>query len=188
MEFQHINVKLFVDGGLQTDLELIIEAFHEWTARQSFDELLIDVADYRHVPDGPGVVLVGHEADYGMDHAGGRWGLLYNRKAPTSGSNQDRIVQALSAAANACRLLEGTFRDLRFGRREFLVSVNDRALAPNVSETYDAFEPDVRAALTGACSDVEFEFEREADPRRRLQLLVRAAQPFDLDSLLSAQN
>jgi len=28
--------------------------------------LLIDVADYAHVPDGPGVILIGHDVDYGI--------------------------------------------------------------------------------------------------------------------------
>ena len=94
MELQHVNIKIFVDGDLQVDLQRIIEVFHRWTAEQSMDEMLIDVADYRHVPAGPGVVLVGHEADYGLDNAGNRQGLLYNRKASIEGSNADRLGQA----------------------------------------------------------------------------------------------
>ena len=43
-------------------------------------ELLIDVANYAHVPKGPGVVLIGHGSDYFMDEGEGRLGLLYNRK------------------------------------------------------------------------------------------------------------
>ena len=64
MNVQHVNVKFFVDGELNVDWERFIEVFHVWIAEQSTDELLIDVADYRHVPMGPGVILVGHEEDY----------------------------------------------------------------------------------------------------------------------------
>ena len=109
MEFQHVNVKLFVDGELTVDPAKFIDVFHAWVKDQLFDGLLIDVADYRHVPAGPGVLLVGLEADYAMDHASNRWGLRYNRKTPLAGSNEDRFRQALGAALNACRLLEAEF-------------------------------------------------------------------------------
>ena len=55
MNVQHVNVKFFVDGELNVDWERFIEVFHVWVAEQSTDELLIDVADYRHVPMGPGL-------------------------------------------------------------------------------------------------------------------------------------
>ena len=87
MNLQHINVKIFVDGELTVDPERFIELFHRWVATQAMAEMLIDVADYRHVPNGPSVVLVGHEADYVLDNTGGRYGLVYNRKAPLDGND-----------------------------------------------------------------------------------------------------
>src|SRR3989304_4572165 len=127
MEFQHVNVKVFVDGGLRFDPPRFIDVFHQWIQEQTVPELLIDVADYCHVPDGPGVVLVAHEADYSMDHTDGRWGLRYNRKAPLPGTNEDRFRQALSAAANACCRLEQAFTvdgPLRFSRKQFELFIN----------------------------------------------------------------
>ena len=38
----------------------------------AFDELMIDVADYKHVKHGPGVVLVGDANDYYLDEGEGR--------------------------------------------------------------------------------------------------------------------
>ncbi len=102
MQLQHVNVKIYVDGDLNVDPARFIEVFHRWIREQATNELLIDVADYRHVPSGPGVLLVGFEADYGMDNTGGRYGLRYNRKAPLEGSNADRVRQALRSAAYAC--------------------------------------------------------------------------------------
>ena len=49
------------------ELEEFIPVFHDWIQTQQLAELLIDVADYRHVPHGPGVVLVAHDAHYAMD-------------------------------------------------------------------------------------------------------------------------
>src|SRR5262245_5785839 len=102
MEFQHINAKIFVEGELPFDPSGFINVFHQWIQESALPELLIDVADYCHVPDGPGVLLVAHEADYSMDHTDGRWGMRYNRKAPLSGANEDRYAQALAGAARAC--------------------------------------------------------------------------------------
>jgi len=62
IELQHINVKLLVIEPAKVDLGAVIPIFHQWIQDQIFDELLLDVANYSHVPEGPGVVLIGHEA------------------------------------------------------------------------------------------------------------------------------
>ena len=57
MELQHLNVKLLVKEPEEAALEPLIPVFHSWIEEQVFEELLLDVADYRHVHAGPGVVL-----------------------------------------------------------------------------------------------------------------------------------
>src|SRR5262249_46133967 len=106
MELQHLNVKFFVEQPETVDLEPFMGVFNHWIQDQVVpDELLIDVADYRHVWGGPGVVLVGHEANYSLDNGEHRLGLLYNRKAPVPGSNTDRLRQAVRAALLAAQRL-----------------------------------------------------------------------------------
>ncbi len=185
MELQHINVKIFIDGDPRVDLEQFIQAFHRWTAAQQFDELLIDVADYRHVPNGPGVVLVGHEADYAIDNAGGRWGLLYNRKASLGGTNEDRLRQAFAAAANACQLLETEFaaESLQFSRQDFALFINDRALAPNTSETLEQARPVMESFLKTLG---EFKIDHQADPRKRFGVEVTLSTPFEMAQFAAA--
>ena len=55
-----------------------VPVFHSFIQTHALpDHLLIDVGDYTHVPDGPGTVLVSHEANVYMDHTvGGRLGLF----------------------------------------------------------------------------------------------------------------
>ena len=180
MELQHVNVKIFVDGDLQVDPEQFINVFHGWTAEQSCDELLIDVADYRHVPAGPGVVLVGHEADYAMDNAAHRWGLLYNRKAPLEGTNQDRFAQAFAAAAAACIRLEAALNGLKFSRHEFQLFINDRGLAPNTPATWDACQGELQSFVHALLGHDDAALTAEPDPRRRFGVLVKTGRPFDL--------
>lgn len=189
MELQHVNVKIFVEGELSVDPERFIEVFHEWIRDEALDELLIDVADYRHVPAGPSVMLIALEADYCMDNAGNRYGLLYSRKESVDGSNQDRFRQAFRSAAKACLLLETQFTNgdaLKFSRREFELVINDRALAPNTPETFAACKPELEAFLQEVFGHTDFSMERCDDPRRRFGVTVKSAKPFDLAAAASA--
>jgi hypothetical protein len=181
MDLQHVNVKIFVEGELPFDPSQFINVFHEWIQESALPELLIDVADYCHVPDGPGVLLVAQEADYSMDHTDGRWGLRYNRKAAVPGGNRERFQQAFASAAQACRLLEARFaaEKLRFGRNEMELFINDRALAPNTAETLAACAPDIRSFLRELLGHDGFQVDRHNDPRRRFGVLVRSQRPFD---------
>lgn len=180
MELQHVNAKIFVDGELAVDPERLIETFHRWIREPAVEGFMIDVADYRHVPDGPGVMLVGLDCDYAMDHTAGRWGMLYNRKAGLEGSDADRLRQAVRAAAQACQVLENEFDALRFSRQEIEIKINDRALAPNSPETRESFRPQVEAFLKELLGHGEFELEPETEPRSRLGVKVKSGRPFDL--------
>ncbi len=187
MELQHVNVKVFVDGELSVDLYRFVEFFHEWIRDDVLDELLIDVVDYQHVPAGPAVMLIGHEADYAIDNAGHRFGLHYNGKAAIDGSNEDRLGQALAAALNACTLLEAHFaaEGLRFSRTEFELFINDRALAPNTPQTLAAAQPQIEAFLKTALNHDQFTLTHDSDPRRRFRLTVNTATPVDFDAVLN---
>ena len=182
MDLQHVNVKFLVEGDLKVDPARFIEVFHQWIRDEALDELLIDVADYRHVPSGPGVMLIALEADYSMDHADNRWGLRYNRKAPLDGANEDRFRQALRSAANACPLLEDEFvgtDGLKFNRREFELFINDRALAPNTPETYTSCKPELESFLKKWLGHDGFKLEHRSDPRRLFGVSVKVAKAFD---------
>ncbi len=186
MEFQHVTVKIYVDGEMQTDPAKFIDVFHAWIREGTLDGLLIDVIDYRHVPAGPGVMLIGDASHYSMDNVGCRWGLRYSRKAVLEGSNEDRFREALQSAAKACQLLESHFDadpSLRFGRTEFDLSINDRALAPNTQETLAAFTPELEAFLSPALGHGEFTLTPPADQRSLFGVNVKTARPFDLTAL-----
>ena len=72
-------MKLFVDGPA-LPVYGFIPVFHDWIKHHRLGELLVDVASYGHVPNGPGVGIVGHGSDYFVDSSEGRQGLLYSRK------------------------------------------------------------------------------------------------------------
>src|SRR5512134_3643410 len=124
MNIQHINLKFFIENPEEVKLAEFAGIFNSWIQRRAMPELLIDVADYLHVHHGPGILLIGHEADYSLDNQAGRLGLLYNRKAPLEGSLPEKLAQAAQAALTAARLLEKE-NGLKFKGQEAQVIVND---------------------------------------------------------------
>src|SRR5215472_2007921 len=126
---QHINIKIFVKDPSAIHLTDSIPVFHQWIRESVCPETLIDVADYEHVHEGPGILLIAHEANYSLDQRDGRLGLLYNRKAVYDGTFQSRLAQAHKAALAACDRLEreAPFQGkLAFDRNSIEFFVNDR--------------------------------------------------------------
>src|SRR5215216_6158792 len=143
MNVQHINVKFFVENPETVSLADYATVFNSWIQKHALEELLIDVADYLHVHNGPGIMLIGHEADYSLDNRAGRLGLLYNRKAQLEGTTQQKLAQATRAALTAAQILEKE-NGLKFNGSEVQVIVNDRLLVPNTAKSFEALEPDLK--------------------------------------------
>jgi hypothetical protein len=187
MELQHVNVKLLVKDPDGLDLERLIPVFHAWIQDQVFDDRLLDVADYRHVHHGPGVVLIGHEGDYTVDNTEGRLGVRYNRKTPLDGSNEDRLKQATRAVLNACQHLEAEHNlggKLRFNGQDIEIFINDRLVAPNRDETRQALDPDFKQFAGELFRGNEHSLSYESDPRKLFSASLRTSRPFSVGELL----
>jgi hypothetical protein len=187
IELQHINVKLLLKEQEGIDLAALIPVFHGWIQEQSFDELLIDVADYRHVPDGPGVMVIGNEADYSVDQNEGRLGVRYNRKSILNSNNQARLKQATRAALIAFQRLEEDTRvdqKLRFNGKDVQIFINDRLLAPNNSGSQKSLEPDFRQLADLLFGADGYELIWESDPRRLTGATIKGKQATTIPSLL----
>ncbi len=191
MELQHVNVKVLIHGpGDQAGLEPLIPVFHGWIEnRAQDDELLIDVADYTHVPAGPGVVLIGHEGNYSVDNTGNRLGVRYNRKAAIDGSNQDRLAQAARAALTACRRLASEPRlsdKFQFNGHDIEIFINDRLVAPNTDATRASFDAEFHTFSQKLFRGKEYSITYSMDPRSLFTAYVKAGRPFSVAELLEA--
>lgn len=190
MQLQHVNIKLLVKNGGEVPLEPLIPVFHNWIeTQQNKDELLIDVADYSHVPAGPGVVLVGHEANYSVDNTDDRLGVRYNRKMAVDGDNQACLAQAARAALQACERLEAEPRldgKIRFNGQEIEIFVNDRAIAPNTEATRAAFDADFRAFLKKLFRGQDYSISYGTDPRSLFTAHVKSSRAYSVSELLGA--
>jgi hypothetical protein len=188
MELQHVNVKLMLAHPDEIDLEPLVPIFHSWIQEQAPGDLLLDIADYRHVPAGPGVVLIGYQGDYSVDNARNRLGVRYNRKAELDGDNASRLRQAGVAALTACGRLESDGRlagKFHFNGREVELFVNDRALAPNTDATRRAAETELRGFFGQMFGGAGFSMSFGDEPRRLFSVAVKTEQPFTVGQLLA---
>ncbi|HLI86618.1 MAG TPA: hypothetical protein VKV17_22115 [Bryobacteraceae bacterium] len=171
-------MKLFATPDSHPRLGDAIPVFHRWIQENRVPEMAIDVADYEHVPEGPGVILVCHEAIYGLDEGKGRLGLVYNRRAVLDGSVEDRLRQAVNAAESAAAILEEEPEfagRLRFDRNAWEVAVNDRALAPNTPATWDALTPTLRQVFDSIVGAGRYSLTPARDPRELFTATVALA-------------
>lgn len=178
MNPQRIACKLFVhpDPTPEVELSPFIGLFHRFIQEQALDGLLIDVADYAHVPDGPGVLLVGHDFDYGMDLGGGRAGLLTTRKRYGKPALAEAVRGLLAAALRAADAIE---RDgaagVRFATGALVIQVIDRLAAPNDAATYERAVAELSPLLTELYAEKhEVAHASGADPRQVLAISVTA--------------
>lgn len=162
--------------GSERDAAAFVPIFHEWIQQRSLDLVLIDVADYAHAPDSPGIMLVTHEVSFALDRSDGRFGLLAQRRVPLDGTAADAVASTLLHALRVAGMLERDPRlggKLKFDPSHPRIEANDRLRAPNTGAGYEAFEPAVREAAERVYAGQDAKIERiENDPRDRLSIAV----------------
>jgi hypothetical protein len=188
MQLQHVNTKLLLQDAKSLRLEPLIPVFHGWIEHQN-GELLIDVADYSHVPAGPGVVLIGYEGNYSVDNTDDRLGVRYNRKAPIEDGNQNILAQATRAALTACQKLEAEPRldgKFHFNGKDIEIFINDRLVAPNNVATCEVLDPEIQRFCQKLFRGKEYSIAYDPDPRELFSAKVTAAEPHTVAQLLEA--
>jgi hypothetical protein len=187
------DLKLFLENASEVDLEAFIPIFHRWIQAQALEELLIDVADYRHVHHGPGVVLIAHDAHYAMDTAAGRLGLLYSRRRETHPSRQalqsvgERLASVFQCALAACQRLEAEpalAGRCRFRGDELLLRCNDRLYAPNTVEAYRDLRYGLEPFLATLYPGQRVTLEHASGDAGRLSVVIKATENADVETLL----
>jgi hypothetical protein len=183
MNAHKLQVKLFF-AGERPSLESFIPVFHDWIKHHRLPELLIDVANYAHVPRGPGVALIGHESDYYVDDTDGRSGFLYSRKreAPPPA---ERLGDAFRRVLHAALLLEkSTEGRAKLRADELLFRINDRLLAPNTEATFAAVRPELDAFLGTLFAGGGYKLSLASGPKQLFAVKIVPEAKADLPTLL----
>jgi len=171
MDVQQLELKFFAAAdAADFDQATLIPVFHRWIRENRLgDVLLIDVADYRHVPDGPGVMLIGHGVQWKLDSDRGEPGLVFARKRDEPGDAAGKLAEAYDCAVRAVDALEGepALRGgLRFDRDHGQVTVMSRLAAANDAQTYDQLAPVVAALISARRDGATVTTERVSDDAR----------------------
>jgi hypothetical protein len=181
---ERLQLKMYLEPSEHFELEALIPVFHRFIRDQVLKELMIDVVDYSHVPAGPGVVLIGHAADYYVGELDGRLGLVYSRKRAAP-APEARLEDALRHLLNVARLLEqeSTVK-LRFRSNDLSLRLTDRLNAPNDDAAFATAKAEVEQVLGRVYAGAQVSVERIAEPRGPLGLAIKASASPSLEALL----
>jgi len=188
MDLHKFGIKFFADAA-KLDLLKLIPMYHRWIQQNALEDLLIDVADYSHVPAGPGIMLIAHEGNYALDETGHERGVVYYSKHRLAGDLSERFALVASKTLKAARLmsedeqLKGA-QKVPGNRLQFFA--NDRLVAPNTDAAYAELEPALRSFLDKLYAGTQYTLTREvADPKERLSVRVQADSEVSLETLVT---
>lgn len=180
MNSSRISYKVFMDKGKDVSTETWFEVFNTWIPDPD-DDILVDVADYNHVPHGPQTILVGHRAHYALDTTGGRFGFLYARKRDLNGSLSGNLEAVITAGLRACRRLDDDAKldgQVHFNGEATQIILNDRLGAPNDEATFAALKADLEPILGRLYGGADCEITRDPDERRPMTVDIRVPGAF----------
>jgi hypothetical protein len=186
MDSFKLAIKFFADASSTLECAALAPVFQSWIQQAVFPgHQLIDVADYKHVINGPGVMLIAHEGHFGYDLADGKPGLLYARQRSLTGSFEQKLHSIAATALAACgRIEQAVPGKVRFRTDSVLFRINDRLLAPNSAETFRQVEPQLQAFF-GKLLGGPVRLEHRADPARPLDVAVHGKGADSVEQLLA---
>lgn len=184
-----LGVKLYFKNTPELELASAVKVFHGWIQDGRLPGLLIDVADYRHVEGGPGVLLIAHEGNYGLSLRGRRPAFEYYQKRPGGTDIAERWRLACRRALEAALCLCGEKElgaALELDSSEICFFAHDRLLAPNSRATDDALRPVIEALVSRLYAGRPCAVDPSPDAAGLFALHVRHAPDVEAAVLLAA--
>jgi len=166
-----LSVRLAATSEIR-DLDPAIEVFHRFIQQGLVEGLILDVADYRHVQQGPGVLLVGHDVDYGINQAG----LTVTRKRSTDDDAGTQFIDLLRMGLGAVEAIayDGALK-VSLSPYSLCVTAFDRRIPRD--ELAEGVLADLAPVVTKVYgTDAVVRIVNGADPRRAPRLEVSAPE------------
>ena len=191
-EPQRLKIRFGISQATPVDLDKVIPIFHSWIQKEKAPATMIDVADYKHVPAGPGVMLVGHADDLGLDNGARigeeQQGFYYVRmhgRLEDELPLAERLQEIWLLAIEAGRLLEAEpGLDIAIDPCHCEVSLLDRLLYPPSAATLGEAESEVSSFLSRSLGGSDFTLVRsDTDFRESLSWLAKSSERMSLDTL-----
>jgi len=154
-DLQRINVKILTPSSTEEDLTPFLDIFTQW---KDASEEWLDVADYLHMVDGPGVVLFGTNQIASV-HTTGGLGFSYSNRSGLTGEWQERFQNVLKRTLelNSELLAHSKYPSQWSKELDTLeISINDRMFQNAGSEMESA----VTGALQSTFGESAFEINK----------------------------
>ena len=183
MNIQKFGVKLFFNTNGSINSKDFIPVFHSWIQDNIFDDhLLIDVADYSHILDGPGVMLISHEGHFSLDQEGLQPGFMYMRKTEIAGSFTERFNMVLSTVIKAANRLSDNniSKQVDFKPNSLRFIANDRLYAENTVDNQDLYKQKIQKSLEGKYPGIQLKLRDYSDDNERLAFTVSFSNDIDI--------
>ena len=151
MDLQKFGIKLYFNTNGSFNSKDFIPVFHNWIQDKIVDDhLLIDVADYSHIPDGPGVMLISHEGNFSLDQESQQPGIMYMRKTEIAGSFTERVNMVLSTVIKAAKRLNDNniSKQVDFTPNSFRFITNDRLYAENTADNQNLYKQKIQQIIS----------------------------------------
>lgn len=182
-DLQRIQIKIAADAPAGLRLEPLIEIFARWR-KETHPAEWVDLADYAHLPRGPGIVLAGQRCNVAFDLADPGPGILYTAKKGLTGSYAERLSAAMQWCLEFSKRLiaEPEFpKDVRLRTDSLELRFNDRLSTPNTPETAAELRPAVEQVLNTLYGAGGYHLLPLTDANNFYGFTVRAkkAEPFD---------
>ena len=149
-----------------TICDRLLAVFGRWRSEEGED--IVDLQDYSHVPQGPGIVLVSKRWVLSVDCRDGQPGLMISTRQNLDGAM--RLLLEKGQRLLNEKDMQGAFTP-QTGELE--IALNDRLLLPNSSEIDDEIRPEVNALLGKLYGDAKCSLEKIGDSKERLAYRVR---------------
>ena len=179
MTIQRITATVYAPIPEDFELPAIIPVFHRWIREGLLPGLPIDIANYEHVHDGPGIWLVGHDGDYGLHTVNGVPGFFYRHKREWEvDSLEARLGLVLNRLLGAVGLLEreSNLNKLDWQHGELILTFPDRLNSPNNDDSWNQVKQRVRAAIESEFGVETVQLSR-VDNDRRDPLTIQVVFP-----------
>jgi hypothetical protein len=186
MEISRISYKIFMDKGEEVPTETWFEVFNTWIHEPDSD-ILVDVADYTHVKNGPQTILVGHQANYAVDTTDGRFGFLYARKRNLDGDLAESLEEVISTGLRACKRLNEDARlesQINFNVGSTQIALNDRLGATNDEDTFASLKETLTPILNRLYGGAGCEMTRDEGEGKRLTVDLQIPGEFSPSQLI----
>lgn len=173
---KRVSVKFFATIPEALDLTTFKPVFQRWIQEHTLDNMLIDVADYKHMHEGPGVMLIAYEGDYALDLRDGKPGIQYTRKRELGADLMETLTISLKLALSATLQIEKeeSLSGVEFDYSTIKIEFLDRLNYPNTPETLIAVKEAIGVHtqdLYGGAVTIE---SAHTDSREAFALLITA--------------